>query len=53
MIQYLYQLNGMIHSHKQELIWLNTNEVDGRRAFNTEWSKSEREEQIFDINAYI
>ena len=53
MVQYLYQLNGMIHSHKQELIWLNTNEVDGRRAFNTEWSKSEREEQIFYINAYI
>ena len=53
MVQYLYQLNSMIHSHKQEIIWLNSNEVNGRRTFNTEWSKSEREEQIFYINAYI
>ena len=53
MIQYLYQLNSMTDSHKKERIWLSSNEVDGRRAFNTEWSKLEREEQISYINTYI
>ena len=53
MVHFLYWLNGMTHSHTKECIWLSSNEVDGRRAFNTEWSKSEREEQIFYINAYI
>ena len=43
MAQFLYQLNSMTHSHKKECIWLSSNEVDGPRAFNTEWSKSERE----------
>ena len=52
MVQYLYQLNGMTHSHKQERIWLSSNEVDGCRTFNTEWSKLKKE-QIFYINAYV
>ena len=37
------ELNDMTHSHKKECIWLSSNEVNGPRAFNTEWSKSERE----------
>ena len=52
MIQHLYQLNSVTDSHKKEHIWLSSNEVDGRRAFNTKWSKSERE-QISYINAYV
>ena len=43
MVHFLYWLNGMTHSHTKECIWLSSNEVDGPRAFNTEWSKSERE----------
>ena len=52
MVPFLYQLNDMTHSHKKEHIWLSSNEVDEVRAFNTEWTKSERE-QISYINAYI
>ena len=51
MVPFLYQLNGMTHSHKRECIWLSSNEVDELTAFNTEWNKSEREE-IY-INTYV
>ena len=53
MVQFLYQLNGMTHSHKKECIWLSSNEVDELRAFTTEWSKSERKEQISYINTCV
>ena len=45
--------NGIILSHKKEYIWVSSNEVDGRRAYYTEWSKSERETPIQYIKAYI
>ena len=32
---------------------LSSNEVDGPRAYYTEWSKSEREKQILYVKAYI
>ena len=53
MVHFLYRLNGMTHSQKKERIWLSSKEVDELRAFNTEWSKPERKEQISYINAYV
>ena len=38
--------NAILLSHTKECIWLSSNEVDERRAYYTEWSKSEREKQI-------
>ena len=38
--------SGMLLSHENEWIWVSSNEVDEPRACPTEWSKSEREEQI-------
>ena len=37
-------------SHKKECIWLSSNKMGGPRACYTQWSKSERERQIFYIN---
>ena len=34
-------------SHKTECIWVSSNEVDETRAYYTEWSKSEREKNIY------
>ena len=48
---YIYK--GILLSHKKECIWVRSNEVDEPRAYDTEWSKSEREKQISYINAYI
>ena len=45
--------NGILFSPKNERIWVSSSEVDEPRACYTEWSKSEREKQIQDINAYI
>ena len=45
--------NGILLSHKNKQNWVSSNEVDETRAYYTEWNKSEREKQIFDINAYI
>ena len=45
--------NGVLLSHIKEYIWLSSNKVDEPRAYYTEWSKSEREKQISNINAYI
>ena len=44
--------NGILLSHKKEHICV-SDEVDKPRAYYTEWSKSEREEQISYIKAYI
>ena len=52
MVHFLYWLNDMTHIYKKECIWLSSNEVDEVRAFNTEWTKSERE-QISYINTYV
>ena len=43
--------NGILLSHKKEQIWISGSEVDELRTSYTEWSKSEREKQIY--NAYI
>ena len=44
--------SGVLLIHKKEHIWVSSNAVDEPRAYYTQWSKSEREEQIY-INAYI
>ena len=41
------------YSHKNEDIWISSNEMDEPRASYREWSKSEREKQMSYINAYI
>ena len=33
--------SGVLLSHKKELIWVSSNEVDEPKAYYTEWSKSE------------
>ena len=40
-------------SHKNECIWISSNEVDEPRAYYTEWSKLERKKQISHTNAPI
>ena len=35
--------NGILLSHKKELIWPSSNEMDEPTVHHTEWSKSERE----------
>ena len=37
------EIPGLIFSHKKEHICVSANEVDERRTYYTEWSKSERE----------
>ena len=39
--------NEILLSHEKELIWVSSNEVDEPRAYYVEWSKSERERQIY------
>ena len=43
--------NGILLSHKNECLWVSSNEVDEPRVYYTE--KSEREKQITYINAYV
>ena len=50
---HIYIYNGILLSHKEENIWVSYNEVDEPRACYTEWSKSEREEQILHIHICI
>ena len=45
--------NGILLSHKKEWIWVSWTELDESRACDVEWSKSDREKQIFYVNAYI
>ena len=40
--------NGILLSHKKEHIWVHANEVDETRTYYTEWSKSQRETQIYE-----
>ena len=44
--------NRILLSHKKERNWVICEDVDGPRECHTEWSKSEREKQIY-INAYM
>ena len=39
--------HGILLSHKNEHIWVSSNEVGEPVAYYTEWSKSEREKQIY------
>ena len=45
--------NGILLSHKKEWNWVICRDVDGPRECHTEWSKSEREKQIWYNNAYM
>ena len=45
--------NGILFSHKNEHIWVSSNEVSETGAYDTEWSKSERERQTLYINSYL
>ena len=45
--------NGILLSHKKERNWVICRDVGGSRGCHTEGSKSEREEQISYINAYM
>ena len=45
--------NGILLSHKNEQNWVICRDVDGPRDCHTEWSKSERENQISYINTYM
>ena len=45
--------NGILLSHEKEHPWVSLKEVDEPRVCYTEWSKSERENQTWCINAYI
>ena len=45
--------NGILLSHKKKWNWVICSEVDGPRVCHTEWSNSEREEQIPYANTYI
>ena len=35
--------NGILLSHKNECLWVSSNEVDGPRTYYTEWSESEND----------
>ena len=43
----VYIYNGIFLSHEKEYTWVNSNEVAKPRAYYTEWSKSEKEKQIY------
>ena len=45
--------NGILLSHKKEWNSAICRDVDGPRDCHTEWSKSERENQVSYINAYM
>ena len=42
--------NEILLSHKKEWIWVSCSELDEPGASYTQWSKSEREKQVLDIN---
>ena len=49
----VHTYNKILLSHKKGWIWVSCSEVNEPRACFTEWSKSEREKQIFHINAHV
>ena len=44
--------NAILPSHKNECIWVSSDEVDEPRTYYTDWSKSEREREISYSNTY-
>ena len=50
-VVHLYK--GILINFKKKLIWVTWAEVDEPTACYTEWSKSERENQILYINVYM
>ena len=44
--------NEMLFSHKKKRFWVSSSEVNEPRAYYTEGSKSEREQQISYISAH-
>ena len=45
--------NGILLSPKKEWSWIICRDVDGSENCHTEWSRSERKNQILHINAYM
>ena len=47
--------SGMLLSHKKEWSWVICKDVDEPRICHTEWSKSEREKQVYSLwmNIYL
>ena len=45
--------NGLLLRHKEQRMWVSCSEVDEPRTCYTEWSQSEREEQILYSNTCI
>ena len=45
--------NGILLSLKKEWTWVGWTEMEESRVCYTEWSKSEREKQIWYVNTYI
>ena len=45
--------NGILLNHKKEQIWVIFRDVDGPRAWRTEWSKLKRENQTLYINTFV
>ena len=49
----VHMYNGILFSHKKEWNWVICSDMDGPRAYHTEWSQLEREKEILYINAYM
>ena len=49
----VYMYNGILLTYLKEWNWLICRDVDGPRDCHTEWSKSERKNQISYIDAYM
>ena len=45
--------NGISLNYIKKKIWASFSKVDEPRAYYREWSKSKREKQISDTNAYM
>ena len=44
-MEHIYK--GMLLNHKKECIWVSSSEVDEPRICYTDWSKSEKQSQIY------
>ena len=49
----VHKHNGILLSHKKEWNWVICRDVDGSRDHQTEWNKSERENQTSNIHTYM
>ena len=50
---YIYMYNGILLSHKKEWNIAICNNIDGPRDYHTDWSKSDKERQIFYAITYM